>query len=229
MKLKLSAILGTIICILLSSCADITSKTPRPYIDKEHLAFTDRTDHPKTYDVYRNKELLSKPGVKASKLTVNLTSQRTQLWVASADGQRVAIDAPCTTGKRYKRTPTGNYTITEKIKNKRSSIFGKCYYGSKLVHRGDVRKCKRKYTRYVGAALPYWMRVNNNGIGFHSSNGIRRYPASNGCIRLPLSVAKEFYSLTNKHTAVSIVSTPLPPKSTTNDKVVEKILHKKDQ
>jgi len=183
----------SLLCLALSfsSCA---------FVDKQHLVFTEREDHPKTYDVYRNKEVLDDKQAKASKIVVNLKTQRAKLYI----GNYCAIDSPCTTGKSGKRTPTGSYTITEKIKTKRSSIFGRCYYGRRCVHRGDRRKCRRRYTRYVGAPLPYWMRVNNNGIGFHSSRGIRRYPSSNGCIRLPYSVSKEFYALTDKGTPVTI-------------------------
>ncbi|MDB2347409.1 hypothetical protein OAN94_01570 [Verrucomicrobiales bacterium] len=47
--------------------------------------------------------------------------------------QLVAFDAPCCTGKAGKLRPTGTFPIKEKIKDKRSNIFGSLYRGGRKV------------------------------------------------------------------------------------------------
>lgn len=184
---------------LVSSCANkLTSSKKHP--DPAHHAFVSKADYKKTYAVYKNNALLDNKSLKASKIVVDKKNQRTLVYI----GSKVAIDTPCTTGKSGKVTPSGNFKVTSKIKDKRSNIFGRYYKNGKLVYGGDRRKYKKSYDKYVGSSLPYWMRLTSDGIGFHGSNGIKRYPASNGCIRLPHSVASKIYYKVNKNTPVVV-------------------------
>ena len=100
----------------------------------------------KSYKVYEDKKLLSRANGKNTKLKVDISEQRVRLYV---DG-KVALCAPCTTGAKRKlepntgiirnqSTPKGTFKITEKIADKRSTIFGKMYKGKKLVYKGDSR------------------------------------------------------------------------------------------
>jgi len=69
-------------------------------------------------------------------------------------------------GRRYKaHTPRGSYKIERKIPGWRTSHLGRLWYPS----------------YYVG------------GFAFHGSESVPTYPASHGCIRLPMYVAKKFY------------------------------------
>ena len=69
-------------------------------------------------------------------------------------------------GQRYKaHTPRGNYKIERKIAGWRTSHLGRLYYPSYFV----------------------------GGFAFHGSESVPTYPASHGCIRLPMYVAKKFY------------------------------------
>ena len=81
-------------------------------------------------------------------------------------------------GRKGFRTPTGNYVITDKTKNKVSNI-------------------------YRNADMPYFQRFSCSPIGFHEGNTGSRY-ASHGCIRLPLSVAKYFWGQTKLGDRVTI-------------------------
>jgi len=74
----------------------------------------------------------------------------------------------CSTGKRRYRTPAGEYVVTDKQKYKVSNI-------------------------YKGAKMPYFQRLSCKDIGFHQGNTYAGF-LSHGCIRLPMSTAKIFFS-----------------------------------
>ena len=60
--------------------------------------------------------------------------------------------------------------------------------------------------KYVGASLKHWMRLTSGGIGLHASKYVKRYPGTNGCIRLPYHVAKTVFKKVKNGTKVSIVN-----------------------
>jgi len=160
-----------------------------------------KTNKIKSFKVYENKKLLKKATGKNTKIVIDISEQRIRLFV----NNKVAIDSPATTGKRYKRTPKGTFNVTEKITNKRSTIFGKVYRGKRCVYKGDRRKYKGR-GKYVGASLKHWMRLTSSGIGIHGSSYIHRVPHSNGCIRVPYKVVKKIFKSVKKGTKVRIVS-----------------------
>lgn len=112
---------------------------------------------------------------------VDITEQH--MWYI-VNGQ-VAFETDVVTGKKGKNdTPTGTYTILEKIKGK--------YLRGRLVNG------KPSYVTWVD----YWMRVTWSGIGFHDAGwqptfGGDRYVnnGSHGCINMPPAKAKEFYGM----------------------------------
>lgn len=172
-------------------------------VDK-HVAFVKRADYKKSYEVYKNPDALATATRANTRVRVNLADQRAQLIVKTGEKEVVALDTPCTTGKAGKRTPAGNFRITEKIVTKRSTIFGSLYKNGKKVYGGDRRKYRGSYDRYLGSPLPYWMRLTGDGIGMHFSRGVKRYPASNGCIRMPKDAVRTIFNNTRKGTRVTI-------------------------
>ena len=99
---------------------------------------------------------------------------------------QVAFETDVVTGKKGKNdTPTGTFTILEKMRNK--------------VLRGrPLANGKPSYLTPVS----YWMRVTWSGIGFHDAGwqptfGGDRYVnnGSHGCINMPPAKAKEFYGM----------------------------------
>ncbi|NKQ40209.1 MAG: L,D-transpeptidase family protein [Sulfurovum sp.] len=178
-----------------------------------YAAFKRSKGYPKSFAVYRNDKLLKKASTIKTKIVINKKTQRIKLFV----GSEVAIDSPCTTGairklepntrKVYnKSTPSGNFKITEKIVDKRSTIFGKLYRNGKMVWRGDRRKYKGPSAKYIGASLKNWMRLTSSGIGIHGSKYVKRYPATNGCIRVPYNVVTKIFKYAKKGTPVKIVN-----------------------
>ncbi len=175
-------------------------------------AFKRRRGYPKSFAVYRNDKLLKKASKSRTKIVIDKSEQRIKLYV----GSEVAIDSPCTTGARRKvepntrrvynkSTPSGNFRITEKIADKRSTIFGKLYRNGKMVWRGDRRKYHGPKAKYVGASLKNWMRLTSSGIGIHGSKYVKRYPATNGCIRVPYNVVNKIFRYAKKGTPVKVV------------------------
>ena len=169
----------------------------------------------KSYEVFEDKRLLKRANGRNTKLKVDVSEQRVRLYV---DG-KVALCSPCTTGAknkfepntkiyRDKRTPHGTFKIREKIADKLSTIFGEYYRGKKVVYKGDKRKFRgsKKGLRYQGASLKNWMRLTSSGIGLHASKYIKRYPGTNGCIRLPYKVSKTIFKCVRPGTQVSVVN-----------------------
>jgi len=169
----------------------------------------------KSYKVFKDKRLLAKANGRNTHIKVDVSEQRLKLYV---DG-KVALCAPCTTGARHKfepntkiyrdkHTPTGTYKVREKIADKRSTIFGDIYRNGKKVYHGDRRKYRGswKNAKFVGASLKHWMRLTSSGIGLHASKYVKRYPGTNGCIRLPYTVAHTLFSKVKTGTKVSIVN-----------------------
>ena len=72
------------------------------------------------------------------------------------------------TGKRGYETPTGDYTVLE----------------MQRVHHSN---------RYDNAPMPYMQRLTEYGMAMHGGH-LPGYPASHGCIRLPLAFARDLYS-----------------------------------
>jgi len=168
----------------------------------------------KSYAVFKNHKLLAKAKHKPTYIKVDVSEQRLRFYV---DG-KVALDTPCTTGAKHKfepntkiyrdkRTPMGTFRIKEKIADKRSTIFGDIYKNGKRVYHGDRRKYRGSWkgAKFVGASLKHWMRLTSSGIGLHASKYVKRYPGTNGCIRLPYSVAHTLFAKVSKGTKVKIV------------------------
>ena len=205
---KITALCGIALAtLLISNCATIKAitapkvkKTPAQQASAEYTKFRSKADYPKSYNIYRNQEALAKASSANTRMEIDLSDQRMVLYV----GSQVAIDTPCCTGKAGKRTPTGTFRIKEKIKDKRSTIFGSLYYNGKKVYGGDRRKYKGRSNKYVGASLPYWMRLTGDGIGIHQSAYVKRYPGSNGCVRTPASAVKIIYSKVRVGTKVTV-------------------------
>jgi len=175
--------------------------------------FKKNTNLKKSFKVFKDKSLLSKANGKNTHIKVDVSEQRVRLYV---DG-KVALCSPCTTGAkrklepntrtiRDKRTPKGTFKITEKISDKRSTIFGKFYRNGKMVYKGDRRKYRGPKATYKGASLKNWMRLTSSGIGLHASKYVKRHPGTNGCIRLPFKVAHTIFSKVKTGTKVSIVN-----------------------
>jgi hypothetical protein len=105
-------------------------------------------------------------------------------------------------------TPTGDFTVLEKVKDKVSNLYGKGYDASGKLVNSDFKNGRDVLPaggKFVAAPMKYFMRLTNDGVGMHigliSKPGRR---ASHGCIRLPSKMAPILYEHTALGTPVKI-------------------------
>lgn len=138
-------------------------------------------------------------------VTVDLSEQKAYIFKNSQNLGWTYV----ATGRDGYRTPTGSFVIMEKIVDKRSNL-----YGSIVDANGDVVNSNATAGasrvpnggRFVGASMPYWMRLTGYGVGMHAGMIPNPgSPASHGCIRLPLAMAEKIYAESGAGTRVTIV------------------------
>lgn len=154
---------------------------------------------------YRQADLLARAGAENSSVEIALQEQRGLLLV---DGS-VAMDFPVATGKSSHPTPKGSYKIIEKKKDHKSNLYGRIVSGEgqTVVSDADTRShAVPENGRFVGAPMPYWMRLTPTGVGMHVGYVPGR-PASHGCIRLKKDVATELFGILEVGSPVTVDAT----------------------
>lgn len=109
---------------------------------------------------------------------------------------RVAIETDCSTGIPGRETPTGTFRIKEMIVDKRSNKYGKYVSeetGEVVVEKSWEVSRKPPGTRYLGIAMPYWMRLTWQGVGIHVGKFHPGQRSSFGCIRMPEEIQPLIY------------------------------------
>lgn len=100
-----------------------------------------------------------------------------QLVHVYRNGIRIAVST-CSTGKPGHSTPTGVFVVLQKDKNHHSST-------------------------YNDASMPNMNRLTWSGIALHAGN-LPGYPASHGCVRLPIDFSAKLFEVTHLGTPVII-------------------------
>jgi hypothetical protein len=108
-----------------------------------------------------------------------VVSLKTQRAYAYRNGIPIGIST-VSTGKAGYETPTGVFTVLQK----------------RVDHKSNL---------YDNAPMPYMQRLTWDGIAMHAGN-LPGYPASHGCIRLPMAFAQRLYALTRL--GLTVVITP---------------------
>jgi len=150
-----------------------------------------------------NKDLAAQVTPENAFVIVSISKQRA--WLMFGENQ-VYIDTPVSTGKRTGSTPTGKFSVIQKDKDHRSSVYGDFVdKRGRTVRRGVSLKVDSAPagTRYVGSPMKYFCRLTNDGVGMHIGK-LPGYPASHGCIRLPEEIAPLIYEKVKLGTPVEI-------------------------
>ncbi|WP_395138211.1 L,D-transpeptidase family protein [Armatimonas sp.] len=114
----------------------------------------------------------------AKRVEVDCTTQRLRAW----QGDTLLLETAVSTGRSGSRTPTGEFTAGP--------------YKSRMHYSG----------LYNDAPMPYSVQVNGN-VFIHGFGSVPRYPASHGCIRVPLNAgnpARWFYEWVDRRTPIRI-------------------------
>jgi lipoprotein-anchoring transpeptidase ErfK/SrfK len=101
----------------------------------------------------------------------------TQMAFVYRDEQLVGVTT-ISSGKKGKETPLGFWSVNRKQKMGRSN-------------------------KYENAPMPFMQVIDDHGIALHAGK-LPGYPASHGCVRLPLKFAEKLYTLTKIGTKVTI-------------------------
>src|SRR5216684_4435997 len=105
---------------------------------------------------------------------VSIKSQKVTFY--DADGW--ILRAPVSSGTKGRETPAGVFSVVEKDKDHRSSL-------------------------YDDAWMPNMLRITWNGIALHGGP-LPGYPASHGCVRMPFGFAEELFDKVKIGTRVII-------------------------
>jgi len=186
-----------------ASAEPVEFQNPHPVGTHEH--FMAEPNYLKTSRTYKNYEVLGRTTPENSSIVVSLTTQRAIL----KNGEEVAMDYAVSTGTAKYPTPPGAYKIREMIEDKRSNQYGKILdaEGKVVVSSATMPRDKEKIPEggeFLGASMPYWMRLTWSGIGMHVGK-VPRYPASHACIRGQSHVMPIVYSKVKLHTLVTLV------------------------
>ncbi|GAA0454643.1 MULTISPECIES: L,D-transpeptidase [Sphingomonas] len=114
-------------------------------------------------------------------IVVSLRLQRAYVY---RNGVMIGVST-ISSGAKGHETPTGVFTVLQKDIDHKSNL-------------------------YNGAPMPFMQRLTWDGIAMHAGN-LPGYPASHGCIRLPLAFARLLYGATSKGMTVVITQdAPVP-------------------
>ncbi len=109
-------------------------------------------------------------------VVVSLTEQRAYVY---RNGIAIGVST-VSSGKKGRETPTGVFSILQKS----------------VEHKSDL---------YNDAPMPYMQRLTWDGVALHAGH-LPGYPASHGCVRLPMEFAKKLFETTGFSSTTVIVS-----------------------
>ena len=139
-----------------------------------------------------------------ARVTIDLGEQKAHIYKG---GQQVGWTYVAT-GVEDHPTPTGHFSIMEKIADKRSNLWGIMVDANGDTVNGNAHNGVSSVPNgghFVGAPMPHWMRLTGSGIGMHGGPIPHPgSPASHGCVRLPYDMATYLYESLPEGTPVTI-------------------------
>jgi L,D-transpeptidase catalytic domain len=136
---------------------------------------------------FKNGEYVWHPEISPAGPVVIIVSLPGQRMYVYRNGVRIGVSTVSTGTKRH-ATPTGIFTILQK----------------KVTHESNI---------YKGAQMPHMQRLTWTGIAMHAGH-LPGYPASHGCVRLPIDFAAKLYTVTSNGTSVIITDDKFAPGET---------------
>jgi lipoprotein-anchoring transpeptidase ErfK/SrfK len=139
-------------------------------------------------------------GNRSKRIVIDLSRQTATLY----RGKTVIGECKVSTGREGNDTPPGIYKVIQKDADHRSNLYGNYVRKGRVVKAGvDVRKTpKPPGATFDGAPMFYFLRFQGP-YGLHAGV-VPGYPASAGCVRLPLRQARRFYHAVDLGTPVIV-------------------------
>src|ERR1700754_4748768 len=158
--------------------------------DGDYRYYNERMPPPQARRIYHHaakKQI--KPAKEAAKpqgpLIIGISINKQHLKIYDANG--LFAETPVSTGMRGHPTPMGVFSIIQKQK----------------LHHSNI---------YSGAPMPFMQRITWSGIAIHAGV-LPGYPASHGCIRMPMAFAVKMYGWTKMGARVVVTPGELTPAS----------------
>jgi lipoprotein-anchoring transpeptidase ErfK/SrfK len=127
-------------------------------------------------------------------LIIAISIERQKLKIYDAKG--FFAETPISTGMRGHPTPMGVFSVIQKHKFHHSNI-------------------------YSGAPMPYMQRITWSGVAMHAGV-LPGYPASHGCIRMPMAFAVKMWNWTKMGARVVVTPGEITPASFSHPLLAEK-------
>src|SRR5437899_4055593 len=118
-------------------------------------------------------------------LIIAISIEKQNLKIYDANG--FYAETPISTGMKGHPTPMGVFSVIQKHKFHHSNI-------------------------YSGAPMPYMQRITWSGVAMHAGV-LPGYPASHGCIRMPMAFAVKMWNWTKMGARVIVTPGPITPAS----------------
>ncbi len=125
-------------------------------------------------------------------VVIMISLDRQTMRVFDANG--LFAETKVSTGMKGHDTPTGGFSIIQKNKWHKSNI-------------------------YSGAPMPYMQRVTWSGIALHAG-ALPGYPASHGCIRMPMAFSTKLWGWTRMGARVIITPGEISPAEFTHPQLI---------
>ena len=153
------------------------------------LSRPDPTSQPRRPKTRRHAEKKTEPEKESTKpqgpviISISIDQQKLRLY----DANGLFAESPISTGMRGHPTPMGVFSVIQKEK----------------LHHSNI---------YSGAPMPFMQRITWSGIAIHAGV-LPGYPASHGCIRMPMAFAMKMWSWTKMGARVVITPGEITPAS----------------
>ena len=118
-------------------------------------------------------------------LVIVVSIERQKVTIYDSNG--VFAESPVSTGMKGHSTPMGVFSVIQKHKFHHSNI-------------------------YSGAPMPYMQRITWSGVAMHAGV-LPGYPASHGCIRMPMAFAVKMWNWTKMGARVIVAPGQMSPQS----------------
>jgi hypothetical protein len=204
-KLQTTALgAGLFALLLLTGCATYDSRlssSSTQYLGPNGAIITKNSqmtkDHAESISYWDGDGISGAPSI-----VISLRQQKASFYKG---GKLVGVSA-ISSGREGHPTPPGNYKIIEKKESHHSNLYGNYVdeAGNVVVAGVGVKiDPMPPGTKFVGAPMPYWMRLTTSGVGLHAGF-LPGVPDSRGCIRLPEKMAKTFFANAPLGTPVTV-------------------------